>query len=227
MRYTDFQRIMSDTRMHRYYIACGRNSRKAMTLYRLNLRLSQEMFTVISCFEVALRNTIDQHYLRTLGADWLRDAAIPGARFGNRKCAFTAQSINDVVTKLGHNYTHGKVVSELGFGFWRYLFSRHQYRAAGQTLISVFPGLPTSSASIQYNSIFIFNELEKINQIRNRIAHHEAICFIPTLYVKNTNFARQHYAGMLQLFQWMHIDENALLHGLDHVVDLCDKIDAL
>lgn len=227
MRYIDFQRIMSNPRMNRYYQACGNNSRKAMTLYRLNLRLSQEMFTVISCFEVALRNAIDQHYLGTLGADWLRDSAAPGGRFNNHNCAFTASSINDVVNKLGANYSHGKVVAELGFGFWRYMFSRHQYRAAGQTLIAVFPGLPASTPAMQYNSIFVYNELAKTNKIRNRIAHHEAICFTPTLNVKNTNFARQNYSHIIQLFQWMNIDENALLHGLDHVISVCNKIDAL
>ena len=40
-------------------MACGGDTRRAMTLYRYNLKLSQEMFTLISCFEVALRNRID------------------------------------------------------------------------------------------------------------------------------------------------------------------------
>ncbi len=34
-------------------MACGGNTIKAMTLYRYNLKLSQELLTVISCFEVA------------------------------------------------------------------------------------------------------------------------------------------------------------------------------
>lgn len=213
--------------MNRYYQACGNNSRKTMTLYRLNLRLSQEMFTVISCFEVALRNAIDQHYLGTLGADWLRDAARAGGRFNNGNCVLTVRSINDVVNSLGAHYTHAKVVAELGFGFWRYMFSRHQYRAAGQSLITIFPALPASTPAMQYNSIFVFNELASINKVRNRIAHHEAICFTPTLNVKDTTFARQNYAQIQQLFQWMSIDENSLLHGLDHVISVCNKIDAL
>jgi hypothetical protein len=162
--------------MNRYYLACGGNSRKAMTLYRLNLRLSQEIFTVISCFEVALRNAIDNHYTGRFGPDWLRDSALPGGRFDNPNCIFTASSINDVVNRLGVNYSHGKVVSALGFGFWRYLFSRHQYRAGGQSLIAIFPGLPSSIPAMQFNAVFVYKELARINQIRNRIAHHEAIC---------------------------------------------------
>ncbi len=59
MEYKVFERIMSKKRMNRYLTACGGDTRKAMTLYRYNLHLTQDVFTVISCFEVALRNAID------------------------------------------------------------------------------------------------------------------------------------------------------------------------
>ena len=74
MNYSAFENVMSSRRMRRYLNACSGNKRKALTLYRLNLRLSQEMFTVISCYEVALRNAIDRIMSSSLGADWLRDA---------------------------------------------------------------------------------------------------------------------------------------------------------
>lgn len=53
MKYADFEKTMSSQRMERYLIACGGNTRKSMTLYRYNLQVSQEMFTIVSCFEVA------------------------------------------------------------------------------------------------------------------------------------------------------------------------------
>lgn len=72
MRYLDFQQVLSASRMNRYLSACGGNTRKAMTLYRKNLLLTQELFTVIGCFEVGLRNTIDQKAISILGQNWLR-----------------------------------------------------------------------------------------------------------------------------------------------------------
>ena len=68
MKYAEFESIISPERMRKYNVACGGNTAKAMTLYRYNLRLSQEMFVVVSCFEVAkicllLKNGI---YLRCL-----------------------------------------------------------------------------------------------------------------------------------------------------------------
>ena len=46
MKYTEFESIISPERMRKYNVACGGNTAKAMTLYRYNLRLSQEMFVV-------------------------------------------------------------------------------------------------------------------------------------------------------------------------------------
>lgn len=45
--------------MKRYLDATNGDTSQAMTLYRDNLHLSQEVFTVVSCFEIALRNAID------------------------------------------------------------------------------------------------------------------------------------------------------------------------
>lgn len=59
------------------------------------------------------------------------------------------------------------------------------------------------------------------------MAHHEPICFLPGQPVKSTTYARQHYNMILQLFQWMQINESALLYGLDHINTVCNEIDNL
>lgn len=227
MRYHDFANILSAARMSRYLSATSGNTRKAMTLYRRNLQLSQELFTIISCFEVALRNAIDKHYLNNLGNDWLRNAASNGGIFDNAKCRTSCLTIREELKKLKNHYTNPKLVASLGFGFWRYLYSTNQYRAGGQTLLAVFSSRPSSSPTLQYNASYIFNELHKINNLRNRIAHHEPICFVPGQPVIDTTSIRQHYNLILQLFQWMSIDEGALLYGLDHILTVCNEIDQL
>ncbi len=198
-----------------------------MTLYRLNLRLSQELFTVISCFEVALRNAINDHYTGYHGMDWLKDAARPGGIFDNHHCRTTRDIINSHVQALSVHYNAAKLLTKMDFGFWRYLFAQPQYRAGGQSLIGIFPAKPTSTPAIQYNQAFIFNELARINMLRNRIAHHEPICFLSGNSTISTIYPRQQYALLLQLFQWMSIDEAALLYGLDHITTVCNQIDQL
>jgi hypothetical protein len=218
---------MSAPRMGRYLASCNNDTKKAMTLYRKNLHLSQELFTVISCFEVALRNVVNIHYGATHGNDWLRDSSAAGGFFDISQCQRTARIIIDAIKNLGAHYTHVKLLAELDFGFWRYLFAQPQFRAGGQTLLQVFPAKPRSTPAIQYNNTFVFNQLGLINGLRNRIAHHEPICFLPGQSVKDTTYARQHYGLIMQLFQWMSIDESALLYGLDHINEVCNDIDKL
>jgi hypothetical protein len=213
--------------MTRYMASVGNNTKHAMTLYRKNLRLSQELFTVIGCYEIALRNGIDKQYRDLHGIDWLRDSAATGGIFDTPNCYRTKNIITRAVTKLAHHYTPAKLLAEMDFGFWRYLFAQPQFYAGGQSLLNVFPAKPSSTPAIQYNHSFVFNQLGKINELRNRIAHHEPICFIPGQAIKNTTYARQHYNLILQLFQWMIIDESALLYGLDHITTVCNEIDAL
>lgn len=227
MRFKDFEYTMSSPRMARYLIACNNNTQKAMTLYRKNLRLSHELFTIISCFEVSLRNAIDRGCLAHLGADWLYRAVCNGGIFDNRQCVMTANTIREALQACGGQYNHHKLVASLGFGFWRYLFSRHQYRATGQQLLGIFIARPSGNAHVKYNALFVFNQLAEVNKIRNRIAHHEPICFVSRQSMIDTTYVRERYEIILELFRWLAIDEAALLYGLDHIHRICDEIDRL
>lgn len=227
MKYDDFKYIMSEPRMNRYLQACNGNSRKAMTLYRLNLKLSQQMFTIISCFEIALRNAIDRHYTQTLGNDWLKTAVLPNGIFTVPECRRTKNIVKKGIRSVNNNYTHHKVIAEMDFGFWRYLFAKPQFNTAGKTLLRIFPAKPKSTPQNQYNQTFIFNELEKINNIRNRIAHHEAICFQLGYPIIDTTYVSVHYSLVLNLFNWLNINESELLYGLDHVHTSIKKINSL
>jgi len=227
MRYLDFEKIITHARLGRYRAACGGDTRKTMTLYRKNMKLSQELFTVISCFEIALRNAIDIHYTTIYGKDWLKNAASPGGIFDNYKCRLTQTNINDAIRNLHRNYTHFKLIAEMGFGFWRFMFANNQFIAAGSSLLQVFPLKLKSTRLIQYNHNFILNQLAEINVLRNRIAHHEPICFLQGQMIKDTTYVRQNYYLIMQLFQWMNINESALLYGLDRIQEVCTEIDNL
>ncbi|MCI9053677.1 MAG: Abi family protein [Muribaculaceae bacterium] len=229
MKFIDFQHTLSPERLRRYLEACGNDTRKTMTLYRLNLNLSQEVFTLLSCFEVALRNAIDRHLTFRLGCDWLRDAILPGGIFDIPSCCDSAKIISKAYNRLNRHgeYSHYKLLAEMEFGVWKYMFANPQYRATGQTLLIIFPNKPRSSSEIQYNQAFIFNELDGVNILRNRIAHHEPICFARRQPMIDTAYILNAYQSLHKLFMWMGIDSHALLYGLDHVQLVCGKINAL
>ena len=224
MKYADFERIMSSERMQRYVTACSGDTRKAMTLYRKNLHLSQDMFTVVSCFEVALRNAIDRVMKQRWGNDWLRDAAQPGGMFGTKNTSNTQKIIHKAYCKLGKSYTHPKLLAEMEFGVWKYMFASSEFSASGQILLKVFPNRPRSSAAMNYNHTYVYQELDKVNKLRNRIAHHEPICFDSSTGVPSASYVVNEYQKISTLFAWMGIDAKALLYGLDHVMKISNDI---
>lgn len=229
MKYSEFQQILSGERLQRYLLACDNNTRKTMTLYRLNLNLSQEVFTLQSCFEVAVRNAIDRILTERLGENWLRDAVLDGGIFDVPGCRDSAKIIKKAYNRLMRDgsYSHPKLLAEMEFGVWKYMFANPQYRAVGRTLLAIFPNKPRSSAEVQYNNTFIFNELDGVNILRNRIAHHEPICFARRQPEIGTSYILNAYQTLHKLFMWMGIDSHSLLYGLDHVQQVCSKINQL
>lgn len=229
MNYTDFKEALSSERLQRYVDACEGDTRKAMLLYRYNLRVSQEMFTIVSCFEVTLRNRINQHMILSFGDNWLRDSVLPSGIFAIPILVKTKDIILSAYNRLNRNhlYSHSKILAEMEFGIWKYMFSPVQYAQAGRNLLDIFPYKPRSSQSHQYNQRYIFNELDKINSLRNRIAHHEPICFSAQSASIDTTYIKTIYNKIHNLFKWMGVDSSALLYGLDHVMHVCQKIEKI
>lgn len=209
MVYRDFERLVSTPRMVKYLRACGDNARKAMALYRANMRLSTEMFSILCLFEVALRNAIDIHYRGRLGNNWLFDAAHPGGFLHAVGCEKSLEGVKKGIANLGGSYTPDKAVAELTFGFWTYQFASKEFAAAGSTLLNILPGRPFGT-----NHTKVFKKLAGIIRIRNRIAHHEPICFAPTGSI-STVYAIQKYNQVLEVLQWLGINAQSFLFGVD------------
>lgn len=227
MRYEEFEDAFSSDRMSKYVTACNGDTRRSMMLYRCNLRLSQEMFTLISCFEVTLRNRIDRQLKAHLGSDWLRDAILPGGvLYSDARVDKTRKIIDNAYRELvrKHSYDHSQLLSKMEFGIWKYLYSNVHYALTGQVLLQVFPNKPRSTRTQHYDNSYMFSVLDSVNNMRNRIAHHEPICFNKATGAIDTSYCLTIYAHIMTLFQWMGIDSGALLYGLDHVDQSSNKI---
>ena len=227
MDYDAFEAMMSPARMGRYLAACRGSKEDAVALYSANLQLSHNMFMAIACFEVVLRNAIDKHYTQVHGPDWLSLSVRPGGFFDNPSCTATYRLIRNAQIKWAGPNGHQKMVADLDFGFWRYLFAQPQFRAAGQSLLRIFPNKPRSNAAVQYNHTFMFNELAELNILRNRIAHHEAICFMPGQAIKSTQHVRDCHALILDFFSWMGLNMRTFLFRVEETGNICDRIDQM
>lgn len=228
MNFSKFEHIVSSERLQRYLMACDGNKAKAITLYRRNISVSIEMFAVVGAFEVALRNSIDRIMKTYFGNDWLRDAIMPGGIFDIPACRDHAKIIRSAYEKLNRKgcYTHTNLLSKMEFGIWKYMFSSPQFRASNRVLLQVFPNKPTSTREMQFNNTFIFNELDRVNSLRNRIAHHEPICF-PTGYATITaSYIQYIYNKIYTLLNWLGIEAESYLWGIDRVDAICKRIDS-
>lgn len=90
----------------KYLQVCANSEVKAMTLYRANIRLSQQLFAVLGIFEVALRNAIDVHYCNVFGSDWIRKSVESKGFLDSEKCARSKQAVLTAVRRLGAIYRH-------------------------------------------------------------------------------------------------------------------------
>ena len=79
-------------------------------------------------------------------------------------------STNGTSQKMNKDVYPSRVVSELPFGFWKYLLSkRYESSLWTQCLRHAFPGLQPQRRSL------VFSSVHESHVLRNRIAHHEPI----------------------------------------------------
>lgn len=230
MKYTQIEHIISPERLGRYLRSCNGDKRKALELYHLNMQLSYNLYAVICYFEVALRNGINNQMKLRMGENWLRDAVIcRPCIFGGNQLLKTRRKIRKTYTQQKEKgvYTHTRLLSSMDFGTWRYMYSAPQFIATGRCLMTVFPNRPIPPIGTNYNQKYIFRRLEEVNKIRNRIAHHEPICFVSNSCLHSTEYARHNYTLLLELITWMGIDARDLIKKSEKVIAICDKIDNL
>ena len=188
MRYPDYEKAFSPARLNKYLKACGGNTAAALTLYRYNVKLCQKFYGILNIFEVVLRNAINEHFKAYFSdPDWIKNQLIPGGMLESHpQRSVVEKTITDLVA--AGRYTNDRVVSSVTFGFWTYLFTKVPFQRGGKSLLKIFPAKVSGLGQRA-----IYNELQAIKAFRNRIAHHEAICFDAT-GAKNTAPAKDSYA---------------------------------
>lgn len=167
---------LAPARFDKYIAAAGGDAVLAFRLYEWNIRASSSLHGAIGQFEVLLRNALDtelSRYHRTVIGDdgsWWKDPAMP-------LHADLAELVSDARRRArrgGVPETHGKVIAELMFGFWRFVLdARHSATLWAPALRHAFPHLrPKVRTEVN-------ERVERLNALRNRVAHHEPIHQLP------------------------------------------------
>jgi len=215
MKFSDFEVVLSKPRIEKYLKACDGDKRKALRLYRYNIKLCQRFYGVLGIFEIALRNAINNHFKTHLSdRDWL----VTQSRIGFL-ARYRATIIKEQTRLLNNGiYTNDKLLASLSFGVWTYMFSRNCYRSSGKTLLAVFPNKLHG-----LNQKSIYRDLDEIRIFRNRIAHHEPLCFDRNGVI-NVNTVIEIFELIKIYFLFMGYEPREILYGIETPMPIISKI---
>lgn len=171
-------------RFDRYVSHCAGDRALALELYEWNVSLGQSLMRDIAHFEVALRNVYDQAFgSRWKGPDhWLLDPTSPvvmpiwrvrkdkfGLKRGSDVNYLNRRSVDSAIQKCGGvSATPGRVMAELGFGFWSHLTTASHEKSIWVPYLHHAYPTPTTRSDVD-------KVITNINIVRNRIAHHEPV----------------------------------------------------
>ena len=113
------------------------------------------------------------------------------------------------------------MVASFTFGFWTYLFTRRNYRIGGKTLLQIFPNKAHGLKQTD-----IYKQLTAIREFRNRIAHHEHICFNATRAI-DTKYAKEHYELIRTYIEYMGFDSDSVLRMVEKPDSILKVIDSM
>jgi hypothetical protein len=183
-------RLLSADRLSSYLDHGGAFAR-AIELYRWNAAVAAAFWPSLGHVEVALRNAMSEslaarHRRLDRPGSWLDDSATElDARM--RSHIATARRR---VAQRGKPMSEGQTISELGFGFWRYLVTRRR-TTLWPDLASAFPGAPDRRRET------VEDPVARLHELRNRIAHHQRIW--------NRDLAAR-YADLLLVAGYLDVD---------------------
>ena len=186
-------------RLVSYLGAVNGDIHAAIGLYIWNARVAASFHEDLGCLEVVFRNAVDKA-LVTHGAAqawpdvWYRRRRLFAGRQGDRAWKQIEAARKRATSRYPHLEIHGKVIAELSFGFWRFMCTEPYLTSLWVPAVAMaFPQHPSAGDPRRVRAD-VESGMQRLNFLRNRIAHHEPI--------HQRDLARDH-AGVLELIGWI------------------------
>jgi len=158
---------LTTVRMASYLSAVRGDPDNALGLYLWNLKVSAAFYVDLSTAEVVLRNAVDSALQARFGKgrSWFDNVNLSNSSAEHLRAA-TGRA-----AAAGHN-AHNDIVAQLSFGFWRSLLTRYYRATLWPVIRPVLLADPNRQAP---RAEGIFQMVDELGYLRNRIAHHETI----------------------------------------------------
>ncbi|NRQ25936.1 Abi family protein [Aliiroseovarius sp. xm-g-7] len=168
----DLEAVLSPPRFGTYLRETAGDRHKALELYCWNTDVSAAFFVMLQYCELSIRNGAVEAIEKVFGANWHLNRGFVYTLPIPKRGYQPQQDLKNCSERLP---TSGKVVAELKFAFWRYLFVKgQQARIWDLHMQTSFPGYEKSLTVAQARAS-LFNDIDEVRKFRNRIAHHEPI----------------------------------------------------
>lgn len=217
---TALDRSIAPARMGTYLTAASGDADRARELYLWDRDLAVAFLADLAILEVAMRNAMSSRLEARWGTNWYENADMP----------LDDRSMNALSTAWGRirdPKTQGKLVAQCMFGFWRGLLDKgdHAGKAPRRVrcdyevlwrgvLDKAFPG-GRAQAKVdgqRWNREFALAIVMRVNELRNRVAHHEPLVNGMPLPGQQTRLsAREAHEDTLRLAAMLDRDLHAFL----------------
>ena len=171
--------LLTWDRLDSYLDATEGDLDAAIGLYDWNIQASAALYGDISRLEVVFRNAVDTALVahgqaRGWPQVWYRRQQM----FWGQQRVKAWKDIETArrrATRRGRPETHGQILAELSFGFWRFLCTPPYLTSLWvPALVGVFPGHPDAGDPRRVRAD-VEDRIQRLHFLRNRIAHHEPI----------------------------------------------------
>jgi len=173
--------------------------------YKNNIQISQAIYPELCTLEVILRNSIDNVLRKYISDTWIEDEINNNVLLDSSEYKTLVKAYNntkDECLAASKNFTIGKVVANLNFGFWTNLCVK-KYNSKIWNKPKCFYGVfvnYTNKHSINY----IAKKLYFIRRLRNRVFHYEKIFKYP-------NNTLSLYNDILEMLSFLPNDDLEML----------------
>lgn len=208
MNLTQIQKLISPARFDRYLNAVGKDTKKAVRLYKSNLQVAKAFYPVLGSFEVILRNCLDEELKRHFkDPDW----AINKRHLLPTMMLKEIQAVEKRMIDMGGKVTNSKIIAGQTLGFWTTQLEKSSFKKLEGCPIQAFRFLPKNK-----NRTDISYRFNQIRKFRNRIYHNEPICFKEDKI--DFSDAKSVHQWIYELLDWIDPDAQKFIKDMDSVL---------
>lgn len=170
--YEVLKRLLTAERLSTYGLAKDEDVTKAFRLYESNMQAAAAVMHTLGMIEVLVRNALDASLVQWQepqepAQDWLRSPLL------DRQATLVVDRAVSRHKRTADGPSHGRIIAELPFGFWRFLVSKRYLTTLW--IPAAHQGFPYLEGKLHERRALLEAALTTLNFIRNRAAHNEPI----------------------------------------------------